>query len=67
MLTRETQSKLFDTRQWVRDLEKGYDEAWTRWVLGVDSEDSAEIEALDQGCELGKRVKRSGHIWVHDL
>lgn len=67
LLTRETQSKLFDTRQWVRDLEKGYDEAWTRWVLGVDSEDSAEIEALDQGCELGKRVKRSGHIWVHDL
>lgn len=23
---------LFDTRRWVRDLEKAYDEAWRRWV-----------------------------------
>lgn len=24
---------LFDTRRWVRDLEKAYDEAWRRWVV----------------------------------
>jgi predicted O-linked N-acetylglucosamine transferase (SPINDLY family) len=23
---------LFDTRRWVRDLEKAYEEAWRRWV-----------------------------------
>ena len=27
-------SALFDTRRWVRDLEKGYGEAWDRWVAG---------------------------------
>lgn len=27
-------SALFDTRRWVRDLERAYDEAWRRWVMG---------------------------------
>lgn len=66
-LTRETESKLFDTKQWTRDLEKAYVEAWTRWVLGVDTEDSAETEGLDPGSRLGERVLRSGHIWVEEL
>jgi len=26
---------LFDTRRWVSDLEKAYDEAWRRWVNGI--------------------------------
>lgn len=69
-LSRE-KSKLFDTRQWTRDLEKGYEEAWRRWVTGVDCEDSAEWEevVLRRGGEggLGERVRRSGHIWVQEL
>ena len=28
------QSKLFDTKRWVRDLESAYKEAWRRWVEG---------------------------------
>lgn len=66
-LTRETESKLFDTKLWTRDLEKGYVEAWTRWVLGVDGEDSPETESLDPESMIGRRVLRSGHIWVQDL
>lgn len=66
-LTRESSSKLFDTLQWVRDLEKAYQEAWLRWVLGVDAEDSPETAALDPNSALGKRIQRSGHIWVADL
>ena len=27
-------SALFDTRRWVRDLERAYSEAWRRWVVG---------------------------------
>lgn len=27
-------SALFDTRRWVRDLERAYGEAWRRWVAG---------------------------------
>ncbi len=65
--TRETQSALFDTRQWTRDLEKGYEEAWMRWVLGVDAEDTPEAAALDPASPLGQRLGRSGHIWVRDL
>lgn len=29
---------LFDTRRWVRDLETAYEEAWSRWVDGVDGD-----------------------------
>ena len=27
-------SALFDTRRWVRDLERAYSEAWRKWVAG---------------------------------
>ena len=27
-------SALFDTRRWVRDLERAYETAWQRWVVG---------------------------------
>lgn len=29
---------LFDTRRWVSDLEDAYDEAWRRWVAGVEGD-----------------------------
>lgn len=29
---------LFNTRRWVRDLEDAYDEAWKRWVDGVEGD-----------------------------
>lgn len=34
---------LFDTPRWTKNLEKGYREAWTRWVSGKEFEDG-------QGC-----------------
>ena len=59
-LSRST-SPLFDTRAWVRDLERGYEEAWRRWVVGTEFEDSPEWHASD-GAE-----KKSGCIWLSDL
>ncbi|KDN40777.1 glycosyltransferase family 41 protein [Tilletiaria anomala UBC 951] len=58
-LTRE-QSPLFDTRAWVRALERGYEEAWRRWVAGTDSEDTVEWQALPPDAP----EKISSHIWV---
>lgn len=29
---------LFDTRRWVRDLEDAYQEAWKRWVNGIEGD-----------------------------
>lgn len=29
---------LFDTRRWVSDLEGAYEEAWSRWVKGIDGD-----------------------------
>lgn len=29
---------LFNTRRWVADLEEAYDEAWRRWVAGIDGD-----------------------------
>lgn len=49
---------LFDTAQWTRHLEKGYQEAWRRWVLGTEFEGSEEWERCD-GPE-----KDSGCIFV---
>ncbi|RPD82549.1 TPR-like protein [Lentinus tigrinus ALCF2SS1-7] len=51
---------LFDTLRWTRNMEKGYQEAWRRWVEGTQFETSDEWEACD-GDE-----KRSGCIWVQD-
>ena len=59
-LTRE-QSRLFDTRAWVRALERGYAEAWRRWVAGTDCEDSPEWQALPPDAP----EKISSHIWLN--
>jgi predicted O-linked N-acetylglucosamine transferase (SPINDLY family) len=29
---------LFNTRRWVSDLEGAYEEAWRRWVAGIDGD-----------------------------
>lgn len=31
-------SPLFDTRRWVRDLEKAYKAVWGKWVSGEDDD-----------------------------
>ena len=51
-------SPLFDTERWVRSLERGYVEAWTRWVDGTEFEGSAEWNA----CE--GPARQSGCIWL---
>ncbi|KAI0335269.1 TPR-like protein [Cubamyces sp. BRFM 1775] len=51
---------LFDTRRWTRNLEKGLQEAWRRWVHGTQYELSDEWEA----CEGDE--KASGCIWIRD-
>lgn len=58
-LSRE-RSALFDTRRWVRNLEKGYRSAWNRWADGREFEDSPT--ALAQGSP----TAQSGCIWVED-
>lgn len=55
-------NKLFDTQRWVRHLERGYEEAWKRWVQGIDMEESQEWDALPEQ----HPAKQSGHIWVRD-
>ncbi|RUS13010.1 glycosyl transferase family 41-domain-containing protein, partial [Jimgerdemannia flammicorona] len=52
-VSRET-SKLFDTARWTANLEKGYTEAWRRWVTGEEFE------------EMGRSRGGSGCIWVVD-
>ena len=59
-LTRE-KSALFDTRKWVRNMEKGYVKAWERWVGGEEFEDTVEWQNGDKG---GART--TGCIWVED-
>ncbi|CAO1630772.1 unnamed protein product [Sympodiomycopsis kandeliae] len=56
-------SPLFDTAQWIRDVEKGYLEAWRRWSLGTSFEGSAEWDALSEE----EKDKNSGHIYVNRL
>lgn len=51
-LSRE-QSRLFDTQRWTRNLERGYTEAWKRWVTTEEFEDRVGME-------------KSGCIWVID-
>ncbi|UZJ53542.1 hypothetical protein CBS101457_002862 [Exobasidium rhododendri] len=60
-LTRD-KNRLFDTRRWVANLEKGYKEAWSRFVDGTDTEESREWETLPED----DVRKKSGHIWLHD-
>ncbi|CEG81888.1 Putative Family 41 glycosyltransferase (Fragment) [Rhizopus microsporus] len=52
-LTRE-HSRLFDTLRWTQNLEKGYDEAWRRWVTAEEFEDISE------------KTSSSGCIWITD-
>lgn len=56
------QSRLFDTKRWVANLERGYKEAWSRFVDGTDTEESVEWERLPQD----DPRKQSGHIWLQD-
>ncbi|PSS37739.1 hypothetical protein PHLCEN_2v432 [Hermanssonia centrifuga] len=51
---------LFDTARWTRNMEKGYIEAWRRWVEGTQFALSDEWEACT-GPE-----KESGCIFVPD-
>lgn len=51
---------LFDTAKWTRDIEKGYQEVWRRWVEGTQFEDSDEWAACT-GPE-----KASSCVWVKD-
>lgn len=52
-LSRE-QSRLFDTLRWTQNLERGYSEAWRRWVSGEEFEDLSSVHT------------KSGCIWVKD-
>ncbi|CAH7685888.1 hypothetical protein PPACK8108_LOCUS20483 [Phakopsora pachyrhizi] len=54
-------SVLFDTARWTKNLEKGYLEAWRRFVLGLDDEESVEWNnCQDSG------LKGSCSIWLKD-
>ncbi|KAA1466908.1 hypothetical protein DENSPDRAFT_766865 [Dentipellis sp. KUC8613] len=55
-----TAMPLFDTARWVRNIQKGYREAWRRWAMGTQFEQSVEWESC-HGAE-----KDSGCIWVVD-
>lgn len=48
-LTRDTMP-LFDTEGWVRDLERGYEEAWKRWVEGKEWNEDASAEGKGHIC-----------------
>ncbi|KAG0747849.1 hypothetical protein G6F57_007483 [Rhizopus arrhizus] len=52
-LSRE-QCRLFDTLRWTRNLERGYEEAWRRWVTSEEFEDLSDY------------ISSSGCIWVTD-
>ncbi|KAH9950334.1 TPR-like protein [Amylocystis lapponica] len=58
-LNRDTMP-LFDTKRWTRNLEKGLQEAWRRWVEGTQFEMSDEWDACE-GPE-----KEHGYILVPD-
>ncbi|KAL1998206.1 hypothetical protein VTN02DRAFT_6654 [Thermoascus thermophilus] len=38
LFTNRWESKLFDTRRWVNDLEEAYEEVWKRWVKGEEGD-----------------------------
>lgn len=52
-LSRES-SRLFDTARWTLNLERGYSEAWRRWVTGQEFEDVVQD------------TSSPGSIWVVD-
>ena len=51
---------LFDTMRWTRNVEKGYREAWRRWVEGTQYEMSDEWEQCEGA------AKESSIIWIPD-
>lgn len=38
LFTHRWQSRLFDTRRWVNDLEDAYERVWSAWVKGEESD-----------------------------
>ncbi|KAJ1945981.1 hypothetical protein FBU59_002154, partial [Linderina macrospora] len=44
-MTRDA-SRLFDTQRWTRNLERGLEEAWRRWVTGED--EAGEYAHIDE-------------------
>jgi len=60
-MNRETMP-LFDTHRWTRNLEKGYEEAWRRWVRGGTtlhfSIEGAQQQHHHESC--------NGFIWIRD-
>ncbi|KAL1970507.1 hypothetical protein VTN77DRAFT_4151 [Rasamsonia byssochlamydoides] len=38
LFTNRWQSKLFDTRRWVNDLEEAYEKVWNAWVRGEEGD-----------------------------
>ncbi|KAI9307445.1 glycosyl transferase family 41-domain-containing protein [Cunninghamella echinulata] len=50
-----TKNPLFDTKRWTRNLEKGYQEAWKRWISGEEMEDITSNPITASGC-----------IWIND-
>ncbi len=57
-LTRE-ESKLFDTKSWVEGLERGYGEAWRRWVLGWIARIVPRERRWEEWAYLGARAVRT--------
>lgn len=53
---------LFDTVRWTRNLEKGLQEAWRRWVEGTQYELSDEWTARAEDAP----ERTSGCIWIRD-
>ncbi|EJD03950.1 TPR-like protein [Fomitiporia mediterranea MF3/22] len=52
---------LFDCRRWTRNLEKGYTEAWTRWVRG-----GTTTHFSVEGGSKHRYERCSGFIWIRD-
>jgi predicted O-linked N-acetylglucosamine transferase (SPINDLY family) len=38
LFTHRWQSRLFDTRRWVNDLENAYEKVWSAWVKGEEGD-----------------------------
>lgn len=56
-------SRLFDTERWTRNVERGLEEAWRRWVNGAEMEDigtNVQVKYAKEG------LHQTGCIWVVD-
>ncbi|KAJ1922189.1 hypothetical protein H4219_000051 [Mycoemilia scoparia] len=60
-------SRLYDTKRWTRNLEKGYLEAWRRWVSGEDQSEIPDYTEFgkdtstfsDKGDDDGPRAQKT--------